>query len=339
MSEPTIAAGFARALIELAVARGADRTLLLERSGLDPERLRDQDNRIPFEKYVMLMREGQALSGEPALALYFGEAFEMADLSIVGLIGQASETVGEAFSQLNRFASLVIEGPGTTEGDPLVLSRQEGRLWLVDRRVSTRGFFELIESSFARMVCTARRAGTARFIEAVHVMHPAPIYRAEYDRIFKVPVVFASDRNALLMSEDESWLARRLATQPRYVFGVFSERAEKLLKSLEGAKTTRGQVEGSLMPILHTGKVPMERIAAKLGVSRQTLFRRLKAEGITYEMVLSELRHRLALDYLTGNKVTVSETAYLVGFSDPAAFSRAFKRWTGSTPRDVRHAS
>jgi AraC-like DNA-binding protein len=66
------------------------------------------------------------------------------------------------------------------------------------------------------------------------------------------------------------------------------------------------------------------------------LYRRLKAEGVTFEKVLDALRHQLALHYLSGQKVSVNETAYLVGFSDPAAFSRAFKRWTGMRPREMR---
>ena len=80
----------------------------------------------------------------------------------------------------------------------------------------------------------------------------------------------------------------------------------------------------------------MDMVASKLGLSRQTLFRKLKAEGVTFEKVLDELRHRLAVSYLSGRKVSVNETAYLVGFSDPAAFSRAFKRWTGASPRTAR---
>jgi AraC-like DNA-binding protein len=120
------------------------------------------------------------------------------------------------------------------------------------------------------------------------------------------------------------------------VFGVLSAHADALLKELESSKTTRGRVESLLMPILHTGVASVDTIAGKLGLSRQTLYRNLKVEGVTFEQVLDELRHRLALHYLSGKKVSVNETAYLVGFSDPAAFSRAFKRWTGISPRDAR---
>ena len=87
------------------------------------------------------------------------------------------------------------------------------------------------------------------------------------------------------------------------------------------------------MPMLHTGTASMESVAERLAVSRQTLYRRLKSEGVTFETVLDELRHQLALHYLSGRKTSVNETAYLVGFSESAAFSRAFKRWTGTSPR------
>jgi AraC-like DNA-binding protein len=334
MAESTIAAGFARALMELAVSQGADRKKLAERSGIAPAELEDQDNRIPYAKYVALMRAGQEI--DPALALHFGEAFEITDLSIVGLIGQACETVADAFAQLGRYNRLMIdvavEGPGE---ERLVLSRVGGQLWLVDTRRNPNDFPEITEASFARMVCMSRHLGRADIIKEVHVTHPAPAYRAEYDRVFPMPVIFESDRNALLMTDD-SWMTQRLAQAPRYVFGVLSAHADSLLKELENSKTTRGRVESLLLPLLHTGDVSMDKIAGRLGLSRQTLFRKLKSEGTSFEKVLDELRHRLALDYLRGRKVSVNETAYLVGFSEPAAFSRAFKRWTGTSPRDVR---
>jgi len=98
MARPTIAAGFARALLEPAVSKGVSREALAQRSQIDPE----QDNRIPLAKYVALMRAGRELCNDPALAPHFGEVFDMAELSIVGLLGQACETMAEAFAQLNR---------------------------------------------------------------------------------------------------------------------------------------------------------------------------------------------------------------------------------------------
>jgi AraC-like DNA-binding protein len=88
--------------------------------------------------------------------------------------------------------------------------------------------------------------------------------------------------------------------------------------------------------VLHKGEANMDAVAGQMALSRQTLFRKLKVEGVTFEQVLDALRHRLALDYLHARKVSVNETAYLVGFSDPAAFSRAFKRWTGASPKAWR---
>jgi AraC-like DNA-binding protein len=332
--EATVAAGIARALMEFAVSRGASRRALAERSLIDPAGCEDPDNRTPFAKYVALMRAGKELCHDPALALHFGEAFDCAEISIVGLIADACETLGEAFAQFNRYARLAVEFDlGTV--DRFQLDRQGREYWIVDTRENPNEFPELTESTYARMVCTSRRHfGDQQFIKAIHVTHPAPTYRDEYDRIFQMPVVFGSDKNAALT--DERWLTHRNARSSRYVFGVLSAHAEALLKKLENSKSTRGQVESRLLPILHTGQASVDIIANKLGFSRQTLFRRLKSEGVTFETILDQLRHKMALHYLGGKKVSVNETAYLLGFSEPAAFSRAFKRWTGSSPRTVR---
>jgi AraC-like DNA-binding protein len=339
MPEGSVAAGFARALTDLAVSKGADRTELAARSGIDPKLLEDQDNRIPFARYVALMRAAKVLSQDPALALHFGEAYDMTELSIVGLLGQAAMSGAEAFAQLGRYTRLIadIEVEAPEGGDRLVMQQENGQTWLVDRRRNPNEFPELTESSFARMVATGRRFGSPDAIRAVHVTHAEPSYRAEYDRIFRVPVMFGSDRNAVLV--DAGVLDFKPSNPSRYVFGILSERAEELLKELESTKTTRGRVESLLLPILHTGDIGMDAIAESLGLSRPTLFRKLKAEGTTFEKLLDELRHKMALNYLSGKRVSVNETAYLVGFSEPAAFSRAFKRWTGMSPREMRHGA
>ena len=95
----------------------------------------------------------------------------------------------------------------------------------------------------------------------------------------------------------------------------------------------RRKVEQAIEPLLGQGEVRIDLVARGLGLSRQTLYRRLKAEGVTFAELLDELRRRLALRYIRQDGLSVKETAYRLGFSDPAAFSRAFKRWTGASPR------
>jgi AraC-like DNA-binding protein len=336
MSEATVSAGLARGYYEFAVAQGAEAALLAQKSGIDPLLLEDADNRVPFEKYVRLVRAGKALTGDPALPMHFAEAVDMAEFSVVGLLANASETMMESFVQLNRYGQLVIEVDIAEHGARFAYEFKETGAWLIDTRKNPNDFPELTESTFTRMITGPRRFLPRPHVLEVHVTHPEPAHRGEYDRIWQCPITFNSHWNAMRM--DSSLQTHRVRLQPRYVFGVLSTHADQLLKDLETSKTTRGRVESLLMPILHTGDISMDTVASKLGQSRQTLYRNLKDEGVTFEQVLDELRHKLALHYLAGRKVSVNETAYLVGFSDPASFSRAFKRWTGVSPREVRLA-
>lgn len=339
MAGPTVGAGFARGLFELAVSKGAERAALAAAAGVEPATLEDQDARLPFATYVTIMRAGKVLSGDVALGLHYGEQVDIAEVSIVGLLGQASRTPIEAFRQLNRYVPLIVETELGEADLRFSMTAEGGSLWLVDNRRNPNDFHELSESAFAQLVCGRRRAtpGAAPRLTSVRFTHADPGYAAEYERIFQAPVIFGAPRNAIeIEPAAEGPMVARL---PRYVFGVLSDRADALLAELAAAKSTRARVERLLMARLHTGEVSMDEIAAELAQSRQTLFRRLKAEGATFEKVLDDLRRRMALDYLSARKVSVNETAYLVGFSDPAAFSRAFKRWTGMSPSAMRTAA
>lgn len=100
----------------------------------------------------------------------------------------------------------------------------------------------------------------------------------------------------------------------------------------------RGKVEAAIEPMLASGDVTIAGVARELGMSRQTLYRRLKAEGVTFEEILEAKRRQLAIRYLAIERESVKSASYKLGFSDPAAFSRAFKRWTGSSPSEFRTA-
>src|SRR5690606_21602502 len=121
-----------------------------------------------------------------------------------------------------------------------------------------------------------------------------------YERLWRVPVAFAADRNAIQTTLDFDDAI--IAPDNRYVFGVLAQRGDALLEELQRQTTLRGRIEALILPRLHTGAVSVEQIAALMETSRQTLYRGLKAEGVTFAEVLDELRCRMALQYLEGRK-------------------------------------
>jgi len=332
--EPTVSAGMAKALADFAAARGADSRQLLIKAEIAPHDLADPDARVPFAHYVALMRAAKMLCNDPALALEFGADVDSRSYSIASLIAHASPTMSAALAQINRYGRLVVDVEGLGDGPRFEIVMEDGHRWMVDRRADPNDFLELTESSWSRFICWTRKLfPQATYALTAEVTHAAPAHAAAYDRIWQVPVTFGAARNAIQTTV--TWGDLPVAPEGRYAFGVLTERAEALLEELEKAQTVRGRVESLLLPLLHTGDVSIEAIARMMLTSRQTLYRSLKAEGVTFEQVLDALRHRLALRYLAGRRVSVNETAYLVGFSDSSAFSRAFKRWTGRRPQTV----
>jgi AraC-like DNA-binding protein len=103
------------------------------------------------------------------------------------------------------------------------------------------------------------------------------------------------------------------------------------------ASAFRRSVEAQIEALLPRG-ARMDAVARALGCGRQTLYRRLRDEGTSFEALVEEVRRRLAKRLLRDPKVSVKEVGYRLGFAEPAAFSRAFKRWTGKSPAAWRPA-
>ena len=339
MPEPTIAAGFVKAFLNFAVSRGADRRELADAAQIGDREINEPDDRVPFASYMKLMQSAISLCSEPALALHFGEAVRLQDISILGLVGHC-ETAEQAREQANRFGRLAVDDGNGEESHFVEFVRDGNNVWLNFTGRLYREHPLFTESSLARAVCDGRAFAAIHpdkawpAPKAVSFTHNEPSYRVEYDRLFRMPLHFGSDMNAILFGEEI--LSARVAPPNEYVSRLVKQQAETLLEDLDKSSSTRAHVEKLLLPMLRTGEANVEVVARKIGVSRHTLFRKLKEEGVTFERVLDELRHKNAVNYLKTQKLSVNETAYLLGFSDPAAFSRAFKRWTGSSPRAMR---
>ena len=124
----------------------------------------------------------------------------------------------------------------------------------------------------------------------------------------------------------------RTASRDDGLRGLFERIVGALAAPAPASRCFKGEVEAVIEPMLRAGAVSADRAARELGMSRQTLYRRLKEEGTTFEELLDAKRRQLAIRYLALDRSTVKATAYRLGFSEPAAFSRAFKRWTGVSP-------
>ena len=333
-AEPTVAAGYADELLKFAVSRGADRLALLDAAGMAPDQMADPDERLPLAAFIDLVHAARAATGDPALALRFGCESDTAEASIAGLIGRSAGTVAEAIALLNRYGRLIVD---VEHGGPERFQIVEDRTghWLVDRRKHPASLPELSECTFGRLVAVGRQFfPDADYVKAVHFAHKTPSYADLYEQILRAPVAFGSDVDKIRL--DPVALERPVAVrQPRYALSILAEHAEALLARLDAGADVRRQVEEVLSRTLPEGRCNQDDVAQRLGLSRRTLHRRLKAEGTTFEQVLDELRGKLASDHLAAGH-SVKRVAHLLGFSDAAAFSRAFKRWTGVSPTERR---
>ena len=163
---------------------------------------------------------------------------------------------------------------------------------------------------------------------------------AKFDRFFGCPVHFGTDYNSLTFSQSE--LERPIPTADKRLYRLLTRYCREILASLEEKSREgrsldlRHRVEKIISKSLCRGNIKIGPVARELGMSVRTLARRLRKGGVSFTKILDELRRKEALRHLRDPDVRLTQIAFYLGYSQPAAFSRAFNRWTGLTPLEWR---
>jgi AraC-like DNA-binding protein len=170
----------------------------------------------------------------------------------------------------------------------------------------------------------------------VTFIYPEPENRAEYERIFRCPLRFGHKHNSLLLDMSMGNLPIRMANPS--LLEHFEQYARDFLAKMERNDETTQAVTKIILSSLDDESLTIEKIAKSMSVSVRTLQNRLENEGVGFSDLLKDIRQRLAQKYLREN-YSVEQITYLLGFSEPSVFRKAFKKWSGVTPREYRESS
>ncbi|MFD9327920.1 AraC family transcriptional regulator [Streptomyces sp. NPDC060065] len=168
----------------------------------------------------------------------------------------------------------------------------------------------------------------------VEFNHPAPRHALEYDLLYGAPCSFRAPRTALVF--DRAVLDRPVLQDEAALLAFLRRAPGDVLARLDYGSTAAAQVRRLLGQSLPDRMPDPQEVAARLAVSAQTLRRRLAEEGTSFQRIRDQLRRDVAIAALATGTVSIEDISQQLGFSEPSAFHRAFKRWTGSAPRSYQ---
>ena len=309
---------------------GIDALELLEESGIDAAKAANPDWRVTHTTFNALMARCVEVTGDEAFGLLAAEQLQPQVLHGLGLAWLASDTVFDGLKRLVRFGKLV----STTLDLNL---REEGDLVHVDlgRNVEVDGFAYANRDYAVGMVVRMCQMTLGEFLApvAIAIERPRPREPERWEYALSSRVSFDSESTFLTWSRAD--IMEPLATGDPALARVNDEQTQSYLDSFL-AQTTSREVVDKIVEKLPDGPPSQLQIAESLHVSNRTLQRKLKEEGTSFMDLLQDTRLQLARKYLRQPNRSVVETSYLLGFSEPSTFSRAFKRWTGMAPVEFR---
>ena len=296
--------------------------------GTAPPQL-DLDDRVPISVAHELLRGLIEQTGDLDLGLKAGRTMSAGDVGVAGYAIRSAATVHDAIEVAARYIRLVNDGLELRlhhEGNRVILQWES---MIVMPRAAEDFLMSAIYTSHMRMLLHDAPELECWFT------YPEPSAMVEYERTFgtaKLRFVAPFAGYAF----DSGHLQKPVEAADAKLHSVLRQHAEALLGDLPASRTFTDRVRHHLSSDLSHGRPAASKLARRLHMSARTLERRLEGEGTTFGAVLDDLRRRLALDHLGRRDVSLSEIAFLLGFSQVGAFHRAFKRWTGTTPFEYR---
>ena len=291
---------------------------------LTPQIIADEDARISAAQFCVAWAEGLRLTGDRQLALRIAAAIPPGAFGIVEYVCRSAPTLGEALRQWVRYLNLLDDAVAVAlvvEGD---------RAFLRVERESEAPAPASHELCWALVARYARELSTVPFrLLSVELAHPAPGDVAPYRKWFEAPVVFGAETTQLVMPA--AALDASLVSSDPALLAILSRAVAELAKQPSSDPLMTAQVKRVLHEVLRTDDAQVDLVAKRLGLTGRSLQRRLKDEGTSFQTVREEVRRELARRYLDDG-LAIAEISFLLGFSEPSAFFRAFKRWTGETP-------
>ncbi len=313
---------------------GIRRDRLFEECGIDPANAKGAEARIPLIALDAIWEHAATLTGDHHIGLHCAEGVEPDSFGILSYLGINSETWGKGLKRVCDYFRIL------SEGSYYERCQQDGQMTVFARHLvpHTGPYRQQTDFTVAVLHCYGKRyVGSSWALAEVFLEYPRPNDTREYQRLFASPVRFGAAESGLCF--DARFLDSPLNSRDPSLVVLLERFAEQLMATLPRIHGTAQQVRQQLLASDLSTDVSLKSISKRVSMSPRTLQRQLSSEGTSLQKLLDEVRQSLAQQWLSHQRVSIAEVAFALGFSEPAAFHRAFKRWTGKTPTAYRVTS
>jgi len=327
LSRVGILKGFDRLLREL----GADPGALLRAQGVPAELFTDDDNRITTRKGVELLEAAARATGCNHFGLLLAERQDVTHLGLIGVFLQTSTTLASAIRDFIEHQRIHVQGVecGLREHP----DHAAFTLGFDVTGLSDLAYRQFVDLGLYQAFGVMRFLTGGRFVpRAVEVHYAEPSDSAVYRRAYGAPVRFNCQGDCLVLTPADLALPMRKRDE------AIHAALEKFIALLEVDADAEllTQVRKIIRKLLPTGHCSIDRVAGWFACDKRTLQRHLRVRGTSYQALLDEVRFTLALQYLEGSRLPMTQLSQMAGFSDASNFTRAFRRRFGVAPRTWR---